>query len=137
MKVARPNTRGPRRSAYVALLACSTLGTLASTMIIAPINVIAHAVGASPRGIVFAVSAFTLAIVVCAPLSGRMCQRFGPRRVLAGSLALMVAAQAGAAFSQDLGSLVVLRAVQGLACSAVPPASSSCSAGTGAVIEHA
>ncbi|WP_328529371.1 MFS transporter [Nocardioides sp. NBC_00368] len=115
-------TYEPRRAAYVALLACSTLGTLSSTIISAPINVIAHAIGASPRGIVFAVSAFTLAMVVCAPVSGWMCQRFGPRRVLAGSLVLMVAAQAGAAFSQDLAFLVVMRALQGVACSAVPPA---------------
>ncbi|MFD7073680.1 MFS transporter [Nocardioides sp. NPDC059952] len=112
----------PRRSAYVALLACSTLGTLSSTIISAPINVIAHAIGASSRGIVFAVSAFTLAMVVFAPISGWMCQRFGSRRVLAGSLLLMVAAQAGAAFSQGLGFLVVMRALQGVACSAVPPA---------------
>ncbi|MGH3349589.1 MAG: MFS transporter [Nocardioides sp.] len=115
-------TYEPRRSAYVALLACSTLGTLSSTIISAPINVIAHAIGASPRGIVFAVSAFTLAMVVFAPVSGWMCQRFGSRRVLAGSLLLMVAAQAGAAFSQGLGFLVVMRALQGVACSAVPPA---------------
>ncbi|MER6941788.1 MFS transporter, partial [Nocardioides sp. NPDC000441] len=84
-------TYEPRRSAYLALLACSTLGTLSSTIISAPINVIAHAIGASPRGIVFAVSAFTLAMVVFAPVSGWMCQRFGSRRVLAGSLLLMVA----------------------------------------------
>ncbi|MER7299136.1 MFS transporter [Nocardioides sp. NPDC127514] len=115
-------TYEPRRSAYLALLACSTLGTLSSTIISAPINVIAHAIGASPRGIVFAVSAFTLAMVVFAPVSGWMCQRFGSRRVLAGSLLLMVAAQAGAAFSQGLGFLVVMRALQGVACSAVPPA---------------
>ncbi|SDK67975.1 Major Facilitator Superfamily protein [Nocardioides sp. YR527] len=115
-------TYEPRRAAYVALLACSTLGTLSSTIISAPINVIAHAIGASPRGIVFAVSAFTLAMVVFAPISGWMCQRFGSRWVLAGSLLLMVAAQAGAAFSQGLAFLVVMRALQGIACSAVPPA---------------
>lgn len=115
-------TYEPRRAAYVALLACSTLGTLSSTIISAPINVIAHAIGASPRGIVFAVSAFTLAMVVFAPVAGWMCQRFGSRRVLAGSLLLMVAAQAGAAFSQELSFLVVMRALQGIACSAVPPA---------------
>jgi MFS family permease len=112
----------PRRSAYAALLACSTLGVLASTIISAPVNVIAHAIGTSPRGIVFAVSAFTLAMVLCAPLSGWLCQRYGSRPVLGGSLALMVVGQAGAAFSQDLAFLVAMRAVQGVACSAVPPA---------------
>lgn len=117
-----PPAPDPPRMAYAALLACTTLGTLASTIISAPINVIAHAIDASPRGIVFAVSAFTLAMVLCAPLSGWMCQRFGSRQVLGWSLLLMVAAQAGAAFSQDLPFLVVMRALQGVACSAVPPA---------------
>lgn len=112
----------PPRSAYAALLACTTLGTLSSTIISAPINVIAQALDASPRGIVFAVSAFTLAMVLCAPLSGWMCQRFGSRPVLGWSLLLMVAAQAGAALSQDLAWLVLMRALQGVACSAIPPA---------------
>lgn len=112
----------PSRTAYAALLACTTLGTLSSTIISAPINVIADAIGASPRGIVFAVSAFTLAMVLCAPLAGWMCQRYGSRQVLGWSLLLMVAAQAGAAFSQDLTFLVLMRALQGLACSAIPPA---------------
>lgn len=112
----------PGRTAYLALLACSTLGTLASTIMSAPINVIAHAIGASPRGIVFAVSAFTLGMVVFSPISGWLCQRFGSRPVLAGSLVLMVLAQAGAATTQDLTFLVVMRALQGIACAAVPPA---------------
>ena len=113
---------GPSRIAYLALLACSTLGTLASTLLSAPINVIARDLAASPQGIVLAVSAFTLAMVVCAPVVGWMCERFGSRAVLSGSLALMAAAQVGAALSQDLRFLVVMRAVQGLACSAIPPA---------------
>ncbi|EWT04822.1 hypothetical protein N864_05995 [Intrasporangium chromatireducens Q5-1] len=113
---------GPSRIAYVALLACSTLGTLASTLLSAPINVIARDLAASPQGIVLAVSAFTLAMVVCAPVVGWMCERFGSRVVLSGSLALMAAAQVGAALSQDLRFLVLMRAVQGLACSAIPPA---------------
>jgi MFS family permease len=120
--VAGASTGSPRGVAYVALLACSTLGTLASTLLSAPINVIARALAASPRGIVLAVSAFTLAMVVCAPLVGWMCQRFGSRVVLSGSLALMAAAQLGAALTQSLHFLVLMRVLQGIACSAIPPA---------------
>ncbi|KRF14809.1 MFS transporter [Nocardioides sp. Soil796] len=109
-----------RRHAYAALLACSTLGTLSSTIISAPINVIAEAVDASASGIVFAVSAFTLAMVLCSPVAGWMCQRFGSRLVLGASLVLMVIAGAGAAAAQDLWYLVLMRALQGVACSAIP-----------------
>ncbi|GAB3691995.1 MFS transporter [Nocardiopsis oceani] len=112
----------PRRMAYVVLLASSTLGTLTSTIISAPINVIASALGASPSGIVFAVSAFTLAMVLFSPVAGWMCERLGPRLVLTSSLALMVLAQIGAASSQELWFLVLMRAFQGIACSATPPA---------------
>lgn len=115
-------TPTPRRAAYAALLACSTLGTLSSTIISAPINVIARDVGASASGIVLAVSAFTLAMVLCSPLSGWLCQRFGSRAVLGGSLGLMMLAGAGASVSQDLGQLVLMRALQGVGCSAVPTA---------------
>lgn len=112
----------PPRTAYVVLLAASALGTLTSTIISSPINVIADAVGASPSGIVFAVSAFTLAMVLFSPLAGWTCERLGPHRVLVGSLALMALAQVGAACTQSLWFLVLMRSVQGVACSATPPA---------------
>ncbi len=112
----------PGRVAYVALLASTTLGTLSSTIISAPINRIARDLGASPSQIVLAVSAFTIAMVLFAPLAGWLCERYGAKRFLIASLCLMVAAQAGAALSPNLGVLVVMRALQGVACSAVPPA---------------
>ncbi|QIX25559.1 multidrug efflux MFS transporter [Nocardioides sp. JQ2195] len=117
-----PHQEGPRRAAYAALLACSTLGTLSSTIISAPINVIAESVGASASGIVLAVSAFTLSMVLFAPASGWLCQRFGSRLVLGSSLAVMMLAGVGASLSQDLTQLVLMRALQGLGCSAIPTA---------------
>ena len=111
----------PGRLAYVVLLASTTLGTLSSTIITAPINAIAVDLGASSREIVFAVSAFTIAMVLFAPLAGWLCERLGARTFLTGSLALMVVAGVGAAMSPNLGVLVAMRALQGIACSAVPP----------------
>lgn len=114
--------RPPSRLSYVVLLSCTTLGTLSSTIITAPINRIAADLGASAREIVFAVSAFTLAMVVFAPLAGWLCERFGARRVLATALVVMVLAGIGAGLSPQLWVLVLMRALQGIACSAVPPA---------------
>ncbi len=110
------------RTAYVVLLALSTLGTLSSTIMTAPINVIARSLDATPSQIVVAVSAFTLAMVLASPLAGWTCERFGTKRVLLGSLVLMVVAQSGAAFSGSLVELVAWRALQGVACSVIPPA---------------
>jgi MFS family permease len=47
--------------------------------------------------------------------------RFGQKQVLVLSLVLMLVAQALAALAPNLVVLIVLRGVQGLACSAIPP----------------
>ncbi|MGJ9422861.1 MFS transporter [Aeromicrobium sp. CF3.5] len=113
---------GTGRTAYVALLALSTLGTLSSTIMTAPINEIARSLDATPSQIVVAVSAFTLAMVLASPLAGWTCERFGTKRVLLAALVLMVVAQLGASTSGSLVELVAWRALQGIACSAIPPA---------------
>lgn len=110
----------PGGTAYLALLSVTSLGTISSTIMSAPINEIAAAVGATERGIVLAVSAFTVTMVVCAPASGWLADRMGPRRYLYVSLVLMIAGQAAAGFSTNLTMLVLARAVQGVACSGIP-----------------
>jgi len=52
------------------------------------------------------------------PVTGWLGDRIGQKRVLVLSLALMLLAQALAALAPNLVTLVVLRGVQGLACSA-------------------
>jgi len=112
----------PGAAARFALLATSTLGVMSSTVMSAPINDIAAGIGVGPQQIVLAVSAFTVAMVVFAPLAGWLAERLGMTRFLVGSLVLMVVGQAGAAMADGLGVLVLMRAVQGVACSGVPPA---------------
>jgi MFS family permease len=106
----------------VALLATSTLGVMSSTVMSAPINDIAAGIDASAQEIVLAVSAFTIAMVIFAPLAGWLSERLGMTRFLLASILLMVVGQAGAALAPDLGVLVAMRAVQGIACSGIPPA---------------
>lgn len=117
-----PTAAGPGRTAYFTLLGTSALGTLSSNIINAPIDRIARDLRASSSEIVLAVSAFTVAMVLFAPLAGWMCERFGARRFLVVSMGVMVLAQIGASLSPNLWVLVAMRAVQGLACSAMPPA---------------
>ncbi len=112
----------PGRTAYVVLLASTSLGTLTSTIITAPINVIADGIGADTAGIVVAVSAFTLAMVLVSPVAGWCCEKYGARRLLIASLGLMVLAQVGASTSGSLAELIAWRAIQGVACSVTPPA---------------
>lgn len=110
----------PGRAAYLALLAVTSLGTISSTIMSAPINEIAKTIGATDRGIVLAVSAFTVAMVFTSPAAGWLADRFGPRTYLFASLVLMIIGQAMAGLSTDLTTLVAARTVQGIACSGIP-----------------
>lgn len=110
----------PGLTAYIALLSVTSLGTISSTIMSAPINEIASTIGASDRGIVLAVAAFTVAMVLTAPAAGWLADRFGSRAYLFASLVLMVVGQAMAGLSDNLTLLVVARTVQGLACSGIP-----------------
>jgi cyanate permease len=116
------SVRTPSRISYYALLGTSAIGTLSSNIITAPINTIADELRATPSQIVFAVSAFTIAMVVFAPIAGWLCERYGPKRFLLASLTFMVLGQLGASASTDIWSLILMRACQGFACSAIPPA---------------
>lgn len=120
MTVAARPAVPPSRTAFFALLAGTSLGTLSSTIISAPINEIAAAVGTDSRGIVLTMAAFTVAMVTAAPVAGWLADRLGPRRFLLAALVLMIAGHALAGFAQDLTWLVVARAVQGLGCSGIP-----------------
>ncbi|KRE39363.1 hypothetical protein ASG73_03285 [Janibacter sp. Soil728] len=112
--------RPPGRTAYLALLSVTSLGTISSTVMSAPINEIAATIGTTDRGIVLAVSAFTVAMVVTSPVAGWLADRMGPRRYLFVSLLLMVLGQGMAGVADDLTTLVVARTVQGIACSGIP-----------------
>lgn len=115
-----PQTK-PTKVLYAALLGIPTLGTLSSNIMNAPLHTIQTDLGADSSGIVLAVSAFTVAMVMCVPLAGWLCDRFGAKNVLVYSLAVMVIAELGAALSQDLTGLIAMRTLQGIGCSAIPP----------------
>ncbi len=114
--------RGRERIALISLLTSTSLGTISSTIMSSPINEISAGLRIGPEEAVLAVSAFTVAMVVFAPFAGWLCERLGPTRYLLTSLALMVLAQLGAALATGLVMLVVMRALQGIACSGIPPA---------------
>lgn len=107
--------------AYAALLAATTLGTLTSTLIAAPLNVIGEEIGASPQEMVLALTVFTLALVVLSPVAGWICDRVGATRALTVGLALMGLFQLVAAFTQHIAFLIVLRILLGAACAVIPP----------------
>lgn len=107
--------------AYLAMLGTTSAGTVGGTIINAPLHWIQVEFEASDSRVVLAIAAYTVAMAVFVPLAGWLCDRLGPIRVLVGGLALLSLAQLAAVFAQSLEMLIVLRAVQGVACATFPP----------------
>ncbi|MBO9522061.1 MAG: MFS transporter [Nocardioidaceae bacterium] len=107
--------------ARVTLLSVTVLGTMCNNVVNVPLRSIAADLDASLSAAVLCVSAFVLALAIAMPVTGWLGDRFGQKRTLVLALVLMLVAQSLAALAPNLTVLVVLRGVQGLACSAIPP----------------
>ena len=113
--------REPGRIAYSALLTTTAVGTLSGNIMNAPLHRIQQEFNATDAEIVLAVSAFTISLAVFVPLTVWFSDRYGAMRVVIIGLIVMVAAQLLAAFSVNLEMLILMRLIQGVACSTFPP----------------
>lgn len=104
-----------------ALLGATVIGTLSNNILNVPLRDITAGFHASVSAGVLVVSSFVLVLAAGMAITGWVGDRFGRNRTLIAALILMAVAQIGAALAPSLGALVAIRAVQGLACSAIPP----------------
>lgn len=111
----------PGAVARYSLLGVTVLGTMSNNVINVPLHTIADDFDRPISTAVLSVSAFVLVLAVAMPVTGWIGDRFGQKRTLVAALLLMVTAQLAAAAAPSLALLIVARAVQGLACSAIPP----------------
>jgi MFS family permease len=116
----RPERAGP--AVLLTLLGATLLGTVINNVLNVPLRDIAHDLGVSLSSGVLVVTSFVLVLAAGMALSGWVGDRFGRRRIVIASLALMALAMVGAALAPSLPVLVAMRALQGLACAAYPPA---------------
>ncbi|SCL32665.1 Predicted arabinose efflux permease, MFS family [Micromonospora rhizosphaerae] len=104
------------------LLGATLLGTVINNALNVPLRDITGDLGVSLSSGVLVVSSFVLVLAAGMALSGWVGDRFGRRRTIIASLALMAVAMVGAALAPSLPVLVAMRALQGMACAAYPPA---------------
>jgi MFS family permease len=104
------------------LLGATVLGTVSNNILNVPLREITGDFGVSVSAGVLVVSSFVLTLAAGLALSGWIGDRYGRSRTLVAALILMSAAMVGAAVAPTLAVLVACRAVQGLACAAIPPA---------------
>lgn len=109
-------------SALSILMTATALGTIANNVVNVPLPRITSDFGVPLSAGVLTVTAFVVVLAATIPLAGWVGDRFGRRRVLTAALTLMCIGHVGAALAPNFAVLVACRAVQGLACAAVPAA---------------
>lgn len=117
----RTTTLPPQSGTLIALLSATVLGTVSNNVVNVPLRTITDGLGVDVASGVLVVSSFVLVLTVAMPLSGWLGDRIGRRRTLIAALGLMAVGMVGAGWSISLPMLVACRAVQGLACAAIPP----------------
>lgn len=124
--LAEPTQKGapPRPGVMVAVLAFAGI-VIASmqTLVIPVIPVIPELpelLNASPGDTAWVVTATLLAATIVTPIVGRLADMYGKRKMLLGSLALMVVGSVIAALATSLAPLIIARVLQGLASGVIP-----------------
>ncbi|WP_156893152.1 DHA2 family efflux MFS transporter permease subunit [Actinokineospora enzanensis] len=115
---------GGVRSPWVALFAlcaCFFMIMLDSTIVTVAIPTMLADLDATLNQIIWVNSVYLLANTVPLLLTGRLGDRFGPKRVLVVGLVLFLGASLWCALSTHAGSLIAARAVQGLGAAAMTP----------------
>lgn len=113
MSLAAPPSPPGRRETWA--LYVGTTAAYADMYLTQPIlPLLSEEFGVGPAQAGLTVSAVVLAIAGAATLYGPLSDALGRRRVMAGAMALLALATAACAFAPTLGTLVALRALQGL-----------------------
>src|SRR5829696_8211065 len=116
---------GHRRRRRAALLAAATgalsLTFLDQTAVSVALPAIQDDLGASAREAAWVINIYVLALAVLIAAAGRLGDRLGTARVLAGGLPVFAGASVGCALAPDPGWLIAARAVQGAGAAGMLP----------------
>ncbi|ANQ69621.1 MFS family permease [Rhodococcus sp. OAS809] len=99
---------------------CGIVVALMQTLVVPIIPQLPHLLNSTPADTSWAVTATLLAAAVITPISGRLGDMFGKKRMLLVSLAMVVLGSAICAIAPSLIVLVVGRALQGASVGAIP-----------------
>ncbi|MFE0470918.1 MFS transporter [Streptomyces sp. NPDC058947] len=114
-------TAPPRADAVVAVLAFGGIVvSLMQTLVIPIVPELPRLLDAPASDTAWAVTATLLAAAVATPMTGRLGDMYGKRRMLLISLVMLVAGSVTAALSDALTPMIVGRALQGLASGVIP-----------------
>ncbi|KHK98016.1 MFS transporter permease [Microbacterium mangrovi] len=111
----------PRQGSIVAVLAVAGLASSFMFTLVVPIQAkLPQLLAASRDDTAWVVTATLLAAAICTPISGRLGDMYGKRRILLALVGVMVAGSVIAALSSGLIGVIVGRALQGAIVGVVP-----------------
>ncbi|MEF7614998.1 multidrug effflux MFS transporter [Aquincola sp. MAHUQ-54] len=110
--------RGPRWTLAVLLACLSTVGPFSIDTYLPAFSGIARSLGASPAAMQQTLSAFLFGFALMNLFHGALADSFGRRPVVLWGMGLFTLASLGCALSQNVGTLVFFRALQGISCGA-------------------
>lgn len=114
-------TRIPPQGAIVAVLAVAGLASSFMYTLVVPIQAkLPELLNASREDTAWVVTATLLAAAVITPISGRLGDMYGKRRVVLALLAVLVVGSVISAVSQGIVGLIIGRALQGAVTGVVP-----------------
>ncbi|MEJ2860576.1 MFS transporter [Actinomycetospora flava] len=102
------------------LLVAVAVAVLANSMVLVLVPEIGRDYAASPGGLAWVVTAFSLSFAVATPLYGRIADVFGVRRVFAAGIAIFLVGSVLAGLAPSIALHLVGRVLQGLGSAAVP-----------------
>lgn len=116
-----PTTLHPRPNLVIAVLAFAGLGASFMQTILIPIQGrLPELLGAAPQDTAWVITVTLLVSAVCTPISGKLGDMYGKRRVALVLLGMLVAGSVVAALSPTLVPLIVGRALQGAGMGVIP-----------------
>jgi EmrB/QacA subfamily drug resistance transporter len=111
----------PNSTLIVIYLSLGGLSFAVLQSLVAPaLSTIGHDLGASTSDVSWILTAYLLSASVLTPIFGRLGDMAGKRRILIVVLAILLAGTVLAGLSQNLGVLIVARALQGAAGAVLP-----------------
>ncbi|WP_326613545.1 MFS transporter [Streptomyces scopuliridis] len=115
------NSPPPRLDAMVAALTLiGIIGALTQTLVIPIVPLLPQLLDAKASDTAWAVTATLLCGAVATPVTGRLGDMYGKRRMLLLGICLMLVGSVVCALSDSLAPMIVGRALQGLAAGVVP-----------------
>lgn len=117
---ASADTRSDGRVIVAILGFCGIVVSLMQTLVVPIIPQLPHLISASPADASWAITATLLAAAVVTPISGRLGDMYGKKRIVVASLLLVVLGSVVCAFANSLIPLIVGRALQGASVGVIP-----------------